>query len=193
MQTKENKNQKGITLIALVVTIVVLLILAGISINIMVGEDGIIGKASKAKNKTSEALQNELSGLNSLEDILNDYSDEKPEKYDVNTTKTEGSDLFSTTVTIDVDFEVKEFDYEQKKKIAAALCDYSTYEELKNGFGINEENLNKANMTEEQAVDKIIEIGRRFIDYSNTSKLRNLGVKIASVKLLMEVHYIQVI
>lgn len=182
MQTKENKNQKGITLIALVVTIVVLLILAGISINIMVGEDGIIGKASKAKNKTSEALQNELSGLNSLEDILNDYSDEKPEKYDVNTTKTEGSDLFSTTVTIDVDFEVKEFDYEQKKKIAAALCDYSTYEELKNGFGINEENLNKANMTEEQAVDKIIEIGRRFIDYSNTSKLRNLGVKIASVK-----------
>lgn len=131
MQTKENKNQKGITLIALVVTIVVLLILAGISINIMVGEDGIIGKASKAKNKTSEALQNELSGLNSLEDILNDYSDEKPEKYDVNTTKTEGSDLFSTTVTIDVDFEVKEFDYEQKKKIAAALCDYSTYEELK--------------------------------------------------------------
>lgn len=100
MQTKENKNQKGITLIALVVTIVVLLILAGISINIMVGEDGIIGKASKAKNKTSEALQNELSGLNSLEDILNDYSDEKPEKYDVNTTKTEGSDLFSTTVTI---------------------------------------------------------------------------------------------
>lgn len=48
-------------------------------------------------------------------------------------------------------------------------------------------------MTEEQAVDKIIEIGRRFIDYSNTSKLRNLGVKIASVKLLMEVHYIQVI
>ena len=137
MQTKENKNQKGITLIALVVTIVVLLILAGISINIMVGEDGIIGKASKAKNKTSEALQNELSGLNSLEDILNDYSDEKPEKYDVNTTKTEGSDLFSTTVTIDVDFEVKEFDYEQKKKIAAALFDYYNYEELKKGFGKN--------------------------------------------------------
>lgn len=121
MQTKENKNQKGITLIALVVTIVVLLILAGISINIMVGEDGIIGKASKAKNKTSEALQNELSGLNSLEDILNDYSDEKPEKYDVNTTKTEGSDLFSTTVTIDVDFEVKEFDYEQKKENSSSF------------------------------------------------------------------------
>lgn len=46
---KEIKNQKGITLIALVVTIVVLLILAGVSINLVIGNNGIITKAQDAK------------------------------------------------------------------------------------------------------------------------------------------------
>ena len=40
------KNNKGITLIALVVTIIVLLILAGVSIAMLTGENGILGKAS---------------------------------------------------------------------------------------------------------------------------------------------------
>lgn len=52
MKTKE---MKGITLVALVVTIVVLLILAGVSINTVLGEDGIIKKAKEARsNKTSK-------------------------------------------------------------------------------------------------------------------------------------------
>ena len=37
------RKQKGITLIALVITIIVLLILAGVSINLVVGEGGILG------------------------------------------------------------------------------------------------------------------------------------------------------
>ena len=43
------KKQKGITLIALVVTIVVLIILATVSINAVVGENGLIRKAEQAK------------------------------------------------------------------------------------------------------------------------------------------------
>lgn len=43
------KNSNGITLIALVITIIILIILAGVSINITIGEDGIITKAKKAK------------------------------------------------------------------------------------------------------------------------------------------------
>ena len=43
------KKQKGITLIALVVTIVILLILSGISLNIVLGNNGIITKAQEAK------------------------------------------------------------------------------------------------------------------------------------------------
>ena len=51
---KINK-QKGITLIALVVTIIVLLILAGISIATLTGENGLITKTSSAKEKTKQA------------------------------------------------------------------------------------------------------------------------------------------
>ena len=42
------KNKKGITLIALVVTVVVLIILAGVSINAVLGDNGIIKKANQA-------------------------------------------------------------------------------------------------------------------------------------------------
>ena len=49
------KQQKGITLVALVVTIVVLLILAGISINAVLGDNGLITKAKDAKDATRYA------------------------------------------------------------------------------------------------------------------------------------------
>ena len=60
------KNNKGITLVAIVVTIVVLLILAGVSINLVLGNNGIIAKAQEAKTKQAEASQNDLKGMNSL-------------------------------------------------------------------------------------------------------------------------------
>ena len=60
------KNKKGITLVALVVTVVVLLILAGVSINLVLGNNGIIAKAQEAKTKQAEASQNDLKDMNSL-------------------------------------------------------------------------------------------------------------------------------
>ena len=60
------KNKKGITLVALVVTIVVLLILAGVSINLVLGNNGIIAKAKDAETKSVEAGQNDLKGMNVL-------------------------------------------------------------------------------------------------------------------------------
>ena len=55
------KENKGITLIALVVTIIVLLILAGISINALAGQNGILNRTTSAKQKTEEAqVQEEL-------------------------------------------------------------------------------------------------------------------------------------
>ena len=52
--------EKGITLIALVVTIVVLLILAGISISMLTGENGVITQARKSKEATEQARVEEL-------------------------------------------------------------------------------------------------------------------------------------
>ena len=60
------KSKKGITLVALVVTTVVLLILAGASINLVLGDNGIIDKAKEAQRKSAEATQNDLIGMNEL-------------------------------------------------------------------------------------------------------------------------------
>ena len=60
------RKNKGITLVALVVTIVVLLILAGVSINLVLGNNGIIAKAKDAKTKSAEASENDLKGMNGL-------------------------------------------------------------------------------------------------------------------------------
>ena len=60
------RKNKGITLVALVVTIVVLLILAGVSINLVLGDNGIIAKAQEAKTKQAEASENDLKGMNGL-------------------------------------------------------------------------------------------------------------------------------
>lgn len=49
------KNQKGITLVALVITIIVLLILAGVSISLVVGQNGVLNQASNAVNKQEQA------------------------------------------------------------------------------------------------------------------------------------------
>ena len=68
-------KHEGITLIALVVTIVVLLILAGISIGVVFDDNGIIKKAQEAANKTEEALINEQEALNSLLNEMNSVID----------------------------------------------------------------------------------------------------------------------
>ena len=73
------KKEKGITLIALVITIVVLLILSGITINMLLGENGIIRTAQEAKNTWESAVANEQEDLenlmNELNSIMNDNSE----------------------------------------------------------------------------------------------------------------------
>ena len=64
------RNNKGITLVALVVTIVVLLILAGVSINLVLGDNGIVKRAQEAKNKTEEDLANTQEVMNQMTDEI---------------------------------------------------------------------------------------------------------------------------
>ena len=72
---KENKKELGITLIALVITIIVLLILAGVSIAMLTGENGILTQAQNASRQTSEASVIEQAQL----DILAKQTEEKVE------------------------------------------------------------------------------------------------------------------
>ena len=72
-QVKENKcfnYNNGITLVALVVTIVVLLILAGVTINLVVGKNGLIARAKEASEKTEEAKASENISFNEVTDYI---------------------------------------------------------------------------------------------------------------------------
>ncbi len=64
-------NKQGITLIALVVTIIILLILSGITISTLLGENGIIQTAQKAKNTWEDVISNEQQEIQTLVNELN--------------------------------------------------------------------------------------------------------------------------
>ena len=71
IKKKEKTNSKGITLIALVITIIVLLILAGVTINLTLGENGIFKTAEMAGKNYTQAQEDELAGLAGFENEIN--------------------------------------------------------------------------------------------------------------------------
>lgn len=68
------KSKRGITLIALIVTIIVLIVLAGISIAMLTGENGILKKASIAKETYNVADQEEAKKLGYIYNEMNNIS-----------------------------------------------------------------------------------------------------------------------
>lgn len=85
------KEQKGVTLIALVITIIVLLILAGVSIAFLTGDNGIITKSTKASAETNIAGAKETAAT----DVAAKYADYMEYKYASNTTNPGATDTFT--------------------------------------------------------------------------------------------------
>ena len=81
---KLKKQAKGITLVALVVTIIVMLILAGVALNFTLGEDGIFRRAEESSEIYQNASQNEKIELdkvtNYIDDILNGNKNDDEEE-----------------------------------------------------------------------------------------------------------------
>ena len=73
---RKGKKESGITLVALVVTIVVLLILAGISIRLVLDNNGIITRAGDAKDKHEQGRVNDQKDLDSAEEWINQMTGE---------------------------------------------------------------------------------------------------------------------
>ena len=71
MKKLKKKEEKGITLVALVVTIIVLLILAGVTLNIVLDNDGIINKAQQAVGDYENSQREEQEILNEIENYMN--------------------------------------------------------------------------------------------------------------------------
>ncbi len=66
------KQQKGITLIALVITIVVLIILAGVAISLTLTDNGIFNRAKQARDMYKNASEDEMKMINSIDDVVNE-------------------------------------------------------------------------------------------------------------------------
>ena len=102
------KNKKGITLIALVVTVVVLIILAGVSINAVLGDNGIIKKANQAASVTKEAEVKEAINRTILEFYL---TDDYETLEDFLKAKAEDGSIDSVTKNADGTLTVKKGEY----------------------------------------------------------------------------------
>ena len=127
------KNNKGITLVALVITIIVLLILAGVSISMVVGENGVLNRAKDATDKTAiaqakEALETAISGYQGDPTVISQistggYEDSLTKSFynDITTTNIELKDGYSVTIgdnqtDVDgVDYKVATVNKDDKK------------------------------------------------------------------------------
>ena len=77
---KFNTTERGITLVALVITIVILIILATVTINVAFGDGGLIQRAQQAKNLTEEATLKEQETLN---EVMSEYANIMAEDPDI--------------------------------------------------------------------------------------------------------------
>ena len=132
------KNENAITLIALVITIIVLLILAGVSISMLTGDNGILTQAKEAKEKTEEAKRKEEQQLQSL---LNKITSEVPSEEGFNANKNVNSPKV-TTGMIPVKYNGTDwvvcskedpewYSYDNTKKWANVMLSDGTYKEGK--------------------------------------------------------------
>lgn len=67
------KSEKAITLVALIITIIILLILAGVTLNMVLGDNSLINKSQSSVDKYKESANNEQDLLNSIENFINQY------------------------------------------------------------------------------------------------------------------------
>lgn len=65
------KQQKGITLVALVITVIVMLILAGVAISMTIGDNGIFKKSKEGAEVYKNSANNEATQLNAADQEMN--------------------------------------------------------------------------------------------------------------------------
>ena len=152
------KNNKGITLIALVVTIIVLIILAGVSIQLLLGNNGIIRKAKQGKENYEEA-----NIIEKVEIALLDYNSEK-------ITKLEEPEVEEALNKL---FENETFDSIEKEENIGVIEDYEITLGKEKG--------------EVVIIDKEQVIGKLRIRYQLSTRDYTKGPMIITVRALGEI------
>ena len=99
------RDQRGITLIALILTVIVLLILAGVALNFVIGENGILKHAEFATNRYQNSSEKEITDFNTLSNQIDNFinnSNEQPKTLKYDPAKLD-SKILLNNVTIDED------------------------------------------------------------------------------------------
>ena len=97
-----SKSDRAITLIALIVTIIVLLILAGVTINSVVGTDGVIKKSKIAVNEYKKKSEEEEKSIKDLVNIIDENVNETQEKYLKSGEYASNTDMYSDGTSLAV-------------------------------------------------------------------------------------------
>ena len=190
MKSKENK---GITLIALVITIVVLIILAGVSINMVLGENGLFTKAKEATENMQLAQKEEEEGidnfLNEIDEIVGTIEEELKEpqikdyidrKVDNNTTI---YDKYNNKIVIPAGFKIVKngednVDYNYTGIIANIEAE-ETIPSVQDGIVIKDDDGNEfvwvpvGTITNEDKTKTEIKLERRIFDENGNATIIN--------------------
>ena len=102
MKKQRRREEKGITLVALVVTIIVLIILAGVSITMLIGENGIITQARKAKSDTEIEAEDEAQKLKEIADKINENLNSSKIKNFITTWRVNAGDTLMLPVSLNI-------------------------------------------------------------------------------------------
>ena len=126
---KRTTSNSAITLIALIVTIIVLLILAGVTLNMVIGENGIIKKANIAKEKTNASQQEENEKVEELENKLEDYTNPGYREKSQNGLVAFYNTVFYNATTTERELEVVDFneDYATKNNNTITIKEPGEY------------------------------------------------------------------
>jgi len=123
---KNLNNKNGVTLIALVVTIIVLIILAGVSISLVVGNNGIITKAKEAKENFIKSTEEEQTKLNELyAEMLgkldNNQDDKDEEEDEIGLTDEEKTALANNGIAEILEADITNDNLKNKDKVKAVI------------------------------------------------------------------------
>ena len=172
---KKSGGRRGITLIALVITIVVLLILAGITINLTIGQDGIITRAQEAGREYENAATSEREQLaeltNRTDEIITNVTGVNEPKEKIIEIELKG-EKEQTTIPVNLSLEVKR-EGEKITNYKWVLNDKS--EEI----GIEEEKYTEEVLNDGDTELKISEAGTYYLHVLTTEEN---GIKKETVK-----------
>ena len=131
-------GNKGITLVALVVTIIVLIILAGVSISLVLGQDGVVQKAKEGRDSYAEAARIENEQLANVDAFAMDIEDMVPVSETITgtiTNMTDGEIEISATINLEGNIDFTKTKY--------------VFTTSNNALGTNDESLYKDGIIEQ--------------------------------------------